>query len=79
LVYLYGVIGEILETSELTDILEFFANNMEFKEPFLAGNIDSMLEIAEIVDSYELDLKTKYYLASAPASIKGNSGKGKTQ
>jgi len=63
------LIGEILETSELTDILEFFANNMEFDGPFLAGNIDSMLEIAEIVDSYELDLKTKYYLASAPASI----------
>jgi ATP-dependent RNA helicase SUPV3L1/SUV3 len=42
---------------------------MEFDGPFLAGNIDYMLEIAEIVDSYELDLKTKYYLASAPASI----------
>jgi ATP-dependent RNA helicase SUPV3L1/SUV3 len=63
------LIGEILETDNLSTILTFFANNMEFEGPFVAGNIDSMLEIASIVDRYNLNLKTKYFLASAPAPI----------
>ena len=63
------LIGEILETNNLSTILNFFADNMEFEGPFIAGNIDSLLEIAEIVDNYEFDLKTKYYLSSAPAPI----------
>jgi ATP-dependent RNA helicase SUPV3L1/SUV3 len=42
---------------------------MEFEGPFSAANIDSMLEIAAIVDEYHLDLKTRYYLSCAPASI----------
>ena len=63
------LIGEILETNNLYTILNFFADNMEFEGPFIAGNIDSLLEIAEIVDEYDFDLKTKYYLASAPAPI----------
>ncbi len=63
------LIGDILETNNLSTILNFFADNMEFEGPFIAGNIDSSLEIAEIVDDYEFDLRTKYYLASAPASI----------
>jgi len=63
------LIGEILETENITTILGFFADNMEFDGPFMAANIDSMLEIAAIVDEYELDLKTRFYLACAPASI----------
>ena len=63
------LIGEILETEEITTILNFFADNMEFEGPFRAANIDSMLEIASIVDAYTLDLKTRYYLSCAPASI----------
>jgi ATP-dependent RNA helicase SUPV3L1/SUV3 len=63
------LIGEILEIDNIMEILEFFADNMEFDGPFVAGNIDSMLEIAQIVDGYELDLKTKYFLTCAPASI----------
>ena len=63
------LIGEILETENITTILGFFADNMEFDGPFMATNIDSMLEIAAIVDEYELDLKTRFYLACAPASI----------
>jgi ATP-dependent RNA helicase SUPV3L1/SUV3 len=42
---------------------------MEFEGPFIAANIDSMLEIASIVSEYDLDLKTRYYLACSPASI----------
>jgi len=63
------LIGEILETEDVTTILGFFADNMEFEGPFMAANIDSMLEIATIVDEYHLDLKTRYFLSCAPASI----------
>ena len=63
------LIGEILETENITTILGFFADNMEFDGPFNAANIDSMLEIAAIVDEYHLDLKTRFYLSCAPASI----------
>jgi ATP-dependent RNA helicase SUPV3L1/SUV3 len=63
------LIGEILETENITTILGFFADNMEFDGPFVAANIESMLEIAAIVDEYDLDLRTRYYLSCAPASI----------
>ncbi|MGC9351859.1 MAG: helicase-related protein, partial [Sulfurovum sp.] len=63
------LIGEILETDNILEILGFFADNMEFEGPFVAANIDSMLEIASIVSEYELDLKTRFYLSCAPASI----------
>ncbi|SFV51826.1 Probable ATP-dependent RNA helicase [hydrothermal vent metagenome] len=63
------LIGEILQSDNLVDILEFFADNMEFDGPFKAANIDSMLEIASIVDEYELDIRTRYHLSCAPASI----------
>lgn len=63
------LIGEILDTENLSPILEFFTENMEFEGPFVAANIDSMLEIAVIVDEYKLNLRTRYHLACAPASI----------
>jgi ATP-dependent RNA helicase SUPV3L1/SUV3 len=63
------LIGEILETNNISIILNFFADNMEFDGPFVAANLESMLEIAAIVDEYDLDLKTKYFLSCAPASI----------
>ncbi len=63
------LIGDILDTQNISRILEFFANNMEFDGPFVAGNIDSMIEVAQIVDDYELDLISKYHLSCAPASI----------
>ncbi|ADV46336.1 helicase-related protein [Nitratifractor salsuginis] len=63
------LIGEILETDKLLEILEFFAQNMEFEGPFQAANIDSMMEVAAIVDEYELDLRSRYHLACAPVSI----------
>ena len=63
------LIGEILDTNNMSIILNFFADNMEFDGPFVAANLESMLEIATIVDEYELDLKTRYFLSCAPASI----------
>ncbi len=64
------LIGEILETENLLEILAFFADNMEFDGPFVAANIDSMLEIAAIVEEYALDLRAKYHLSCAPVSIR---------
>jgi len=63
------LIGEILQTNNLYEILNFFASNMEFEGPFVAANIDSMMEVAQIVDEYSLDLVSKYHLACAPVSI----------
>jgi len=64
------LIAEILETEDLLEILGFFADNMEFDGPFVAANIDAMLEIAAVVGEYDLDLRSKYHLACAPASIR---------
>jgi ATP-dependent RNA helicase SUPV3L1/SUV3 len=63
------LISEILDTQNLYEILEFFASNMEFEGPFRAANIESMLEVAQIVDEYNLDLVSKYHLACAPVSL----------
>jgi ATP-dependent RNA helicase SUPV3L1/SUV3 len=63
------LIGEILETENLSTILNFFADNMEFEGPFVAANLDSMLEISTIVDEYRLSLKTRFHLACAPVSL----------
>ena len=63
------LIGEILQTNNLFEILDFFASNMEFEGPFVAANIDSMIEVSKIVDEYNLDLVSKYHLACAPVSI----------
>ncbi len=63
------LIGSILETEDLLEILSFFADNMEFEGPFRAANIESMLEIAEIVGAYELDLQARYHLSTAPVGI----------
>jgi ATP-dependent RNA helicase SUPV3L1/SUV3 len=63
------LISEILQTQNLYEILEFFSNNMEFEGPFIASNIESMQEIAKIVDEYNLDLVSKYHLSCAPVSL----------
>jgi len=64
------LIGEILETDDLLEILSFFADNMKFDGPFEASNIDSMLEIASIVGEYDLELSSRFHLACAPVSIR---------
>jgi len=63
------LIGEILQTENLYEILSFFSKNMEFEGPFVAANIDAMLELAKIIDEYKLDLISKYHLACAPVSL----------
>ena len=63
------LISKILESEKLTEILGFFSENMEFDGPFTASNIDSMLEVATIVDEYDIDLKARYHLSCAPVSL----------
>jgi ATP-dependent RNA helicase SUPV3L1/SUV3 len=63
------LIARIVETESLSEILSFFVKHMRFDGPFVAANIENMLEIAKMVDLYKLDLKTKYHLACAPLGI----------
>jgi len=63
------LIAQILETQNLSTIFNFFSDNMEFEGPFEASNIESMLEIANLLNDYELDLKTRYILSCAPVSL----------
>jgi len=64
------LVGRILEENSLSEILKFFVKNMEFNGPFRATNLDDMMEVAYIVDSYDLDISTKYHLACAPLTLK---------
>ena len=63
------LIAGILESRSLSEILGFFVRHMQFDGPFVAANIENMLEIAKMVDLYKLDLKAKYHLACAPLSL----------
>jgi ATP-dependent RNA helicase SUPV3L1/SUV3 len=62
------LVGGILEETSLVAILEFFVSNMKFDGPFRATNLEGMLEAAAITDHYDLDLGTKFHLATAPLS-----------
>ena len=64
------LVSSILEENSLEEILRFFIKNMEFNGPFYAASLDDMLEASRIVDSYDLDIATKYHLACAPLTLK---------
>jgi len=64
------LVGTILEENSLEAILSFFVKNMEFNGPFYASSLDDMLEASKIVDTYDLDIATKYHLACAPLTLK---------
>lgn len=64
------LVSTILEENSLEEILNFFIKNMEFSGPFYAASLDDMLEASKIVDSYDLDIATKYHLACAPLTLK---------
>ncbi len=64
------LVGGILEENSLSEILKFFVSNMKFDGPFRASNLEGMLEAAEIVDRHELDLNTKFHLATAPLTTR---------
>ncbi len=60
------LVANILEEKSLGAIISFFALNMKFEGPFRAANLESMQEASAIVDRYDLDMRTKYTLATAP-------------
>ncbi|UCN00401.1 helicase [Sulfurimonas sp. SWIR-19] len=64
------LVSTILEENSLEEILRFFIKNMVFDGPFYAASLDDMLEASRIVDSYNLDIATKYHLACAPLTLK---------
>jgi ATP-dependent RNA helicase SUPV3L1/SUV3 len=64
------LVSTILEESSLSSIIAFFVENMKFEGPFRAANLESMVEAAAIADRYELDMRTKYILATAPLSTR---------
>ncbi|WP_457592779.1 helicase-related protein [Hydrogenimonas sp.] len=63
------LVAKIIETQSLSEILGFFVKHMQFEGPFIAANIENMLEVAKMVDFYRLDLKSKYHLSCAPLSL----------
>ena len=64
------LVANILEENSLYEIFKFFVENMEFNGPFVASNLDDMLEVSKIVDAYDLDIATKYHLSCAPLTLK---------
>ncbi|MDP1784558.1 MAG: SUV3 C-terminal domain-containing protein, partial [Sulfuricurvum sp.] len=62
------LVSNILEEKSLSAIIQFFVENMKFEGPFRAANLESMSEASAIADRYDLDMKTKYTLATAPLS-----------
>ena len=43
---------------------------MQFNGPFRAANLEDMVDAAKIVDTYDLELPTKFHLACAPLSLR---------
>lgn len=64
------LVASILEEKSLNVIFKFFVDNMEFNGPFIASNLEDMLEVSKIVDGYDLDIATKYHLSCAPLTLK---------
>lgn len=62
------LVSTILEEKSLSAIVEFFVENMKFEGPFRAANLESMSEASAVVDRHDLDMRTKYTLATAPLS-----------
>lgn len=65
-----NLVGTILEENSLYQIMQFFVKNMKFDGPFEAASLEGMVEAAEIIDRYDLDLPTKYHLACAPITLR---------
>ncbi|HIC43999.1 MAG TPA: helicase [Sulfurimonas sp.] len=62
------LVGKILETQNLEEILRFFIEHMKFDGPFRVANLESLIEVAQYTDKYNLDLSSKYHMACAPLS-----------
>ena len=62
------LVGKILETNNLEEILHFFIQHMTFDGPFRVANLDSLIEVARYTDQYDIGLSAKYHMACAPLS-----------
>ena len=62
------LVGKILETNNLEEILRFFIKHMTFDGPFRVANLETLIEIAKYTDQFEIELSTKYHMACAPLS-----------
>lgn len=71
-----ATISKHLGTTNLRKILEFYTLNIKFDGPFVAANIESMLQASKFVDQKNIELETKFVLAQAPLTI--NSPKNLT-
>jgi ATP-dependent RNA helicase SUPV3L1/SUV3 len=63
------LVGSILQTERMSEILEFLVKHMRFDGPFEMADLDQMLEIAYLCDDYELTLQEKYHFITAPVSL----------
>ena len=68
-----SIISKYLNTNNLRRILEFYSNNIKFDGPFVAANIDSMMQASRLIDFKNIDLETKFVLSQAPLTT--NSAK----
>lgn len=64
------LVGKILETKNLEEILRFFIKHMTFDGPFRVANLESLIGLARYTDQYDLELSAKYHMACAPLSTK---------
>ena len=64
------LVSKILQEDSLSEILHFFTKNMKFNGPFRATNLEDMVEVAHILDNYDLSIETKFHLACAPLTLK---------
>jgi ATP-dependent RNA helicase SUPV3L1/SUV3 len=62
------LVGKILETNNLEEILRFFIKHMTFDGPFRVANLETLIEIAKYTDQFDIELSTKYHMACAPLS-----------
>lgn len=62
------LVGKILETNNLEEILRFFIKHMTFDGPFRVANLETLIEIAKYTDKYDISLSSKYHMACAPLS-----------
>ena len=62
------LIASILQTNNLEAVLRFFSKHMEFDGPFRAFDFDSMIELSQILDRYEIKLEDKFLFSTAPVS-----------
>ena len=64
-------LSALLNTKNLTHILNYFSKYMQYDGPFIATNIKTMTELSKILDTKpSLSLEDKYMLSNAPINTR---------